>query len=63
MKDATVARQPCYRTQRFTGFRPVALRPTLSSGLPLSSFLCGNENLLLYFQQIECQNNFLKNLF
>jgi hypothetical protein len=39
LKGATVARQPCCRIPLYTGFRPVALRPTLSSGLPLSSFL------------------------
>jgi hypothetical protein len=44
LKGATVARQPCYRIPFFTGFRPVALRPTLSSGLPLSSFLNENDN-------------------
>ena len=45
LKSATVARQPCYRIPLYTGFRPVALRPTLSSGLPLSSFLNENDNL------------------
>jgi len=44
LKGATVARQPCYRIPCFAGFRPVALRPTLSSGLPLSSFLIVNDN-------------------
>jgi len=30
------ARQPCDRIPEHPGFRPVALRPTLSGGLPLS---------------------------
>jgi hypothetical protein len=46
LKGATFARQPCCRIPCFSGFRPVALRPTLSSGLPLSSFLIVNDNLL-----------------
>jgi hypothetical protein len=44
LKSATVARQPCYHIPLYTGFRPVALRPTLSSGLPLSSFLNEYDN-------------------
>jgi hypothetical protein len=61
LKGATAARRPCCRIPCFAGFRPVALRPTLSSGLPLSSFLFGNENMLPYLQQNECQNKFFKN--
>ena len=36
------ARQPCCRIPGLPGLRPVALRPTLSGGLPLSGcvFLC-----------------------
>ncbi len=32
------ARQPCRHIPRSSGLRPVALRPTLSSGLPLSGY-------------------------
>jgi hypothetical protein len=44
LKGATVARQPCCRIPHFEGFRPVALRPALSNGLPFSSFLTVNDN-------------------
>jgi hypothetical protein len=33
------ARQPCYRILGYPGRRPMALRPTLSSGLPFSGHL------------------------
>jgi hypothetical protein len=62
LKGATVARRPCCRIPCFAGFRPVALRPTLSSGLPFSSFLFGNEDLLPYFQQNQCQKNIFLDL-
>ena len=42
----------------FSGFRPVALRPTLSSGLPFSSFLIVNDSLLSLLKQFKCQKNF-----
>jgi len=32
------ARQPCRHIPGSSGLRPVALRPTLSSGLPLSGY-------------------------
>ena len=38
------ARQPCDRIPEISGLRPVALRPTLSDGLPLS----GCESLPLH---------------
>jgi hypothetical protein len=41
MKGATYARQPCRRILLFAEFRPVALRPTLSSGLPFSNIQIG----------------------
>jgi hypothetical protein len=37
-KSAVLARQPRRRV-RLRGFRPVALRPTLSDGLPFSSII------------------------
>jgi hypothetical protein len=40
-KGAVNARQPCRRVPQCAEFRPVALRPTLTSGLPLTSLFFG----------------------